>query len=192
MADHHPGAVRGDGMPADESPGTLSIADRVLEKIAARAALDIAGVVRHRGGVGSVLGPIGEKTSLPHATIHAGGSRITLSVALEWPCAVAEVARRTREHVATEVERLAGIEPLRVDVTVSKLEPRQTIRRLQRGYVDLPPVADDVRTGGPADLAPADNPDAAVSEADVPDTPDPQHDAAAVSPTISTDMEVRR
>lgn len=162
-------------MHADASPGTLSIADRVLEKIAARAALDISGVVRHRGGVGSVLGPVGDRTALPNATIHAGGSRITLSVALEWPCAVAEVARRTRDHVAAEVERLTGVVPLRVDVTVTRLEQRQAIRRLQGGYVDLPPVRDDSRISGAEEV-----------------TPDPQNDTAELSPTISTDMGVRR
>lgn len=143
MAEHESGGPARDAHPTagDSPPGTLTVADRVIEKIAARAALDIPGVVRHRGGVGSVLG-VGER-NFPDAAVHAGGARITLSLALEWPCAVAEVSRTTRDHVAAEVERLAGIVPLRVDVTVSKFEPRQAIRRLQKGYVDLPPVSDE-------------------------------------------------
>ncbi|EON34016.1 hypothetical protein GTC6_03530 [Gordonia terrae C-6] len=173
------GAPSGDGSP----PGTLTVADRVLEKIAARAALDIPGVVRHRGGVGSVLGAIGERSALPDATVHAGGTRITLSLALEWPCAVAEVSRRTRDHVAAEVERLAGVAPTRVDVTVSTFEPRQAIRRRQRGYVDLPPVGDDPHTeAARTDRIPSDTPDPLG----------PQHDTAALTSTISTDPGVRR
>ncbi|MFE0750655.1 Asp23/Gls24 family envelope stress response protein [Gordonia sp. NPDC058843] len=167
MAEHEPGGPEHGGDPSgdDSPPGTLTVADRVLEKIAARAALDIPGVVRHRGGVGSVLGPVGERSTLPNATVLAGGARISLSLALEWPCAVAEVSRRTRDHVAAEVERLAGVVPLRVDVTVSRFEPRQAIRRLQRGYVDLPPVREDTHD---------------------------DDDAAALAPTISTDTGVRR
>lgn len=184
MAEHTGGPVTG-GVPSgdDSPPGTLTVADRVLEKIAARAALDIPGVVRHRGGVGSVLGAIGERSALPDATVHAGGTRITVSLALEWPCAVAEVSRRTRDHVAAEVERLAGIAPTRVDVTVSKFEPRQAIRRRQRGYVDLPPVGDDPHTEAPrTDRVPSDRPDPQR----------PQHDTATLTSTITTDPGVRR
>lgn len=170
MAEHEPGGpTRGDHPTSGDSPpGTLTVADRVIEKIAARAALDIQGVIRHRGGVGSVLGVVGER-SFPDATVHAGGARITLSLALEWPCAVAEVSRRTRDHVAAEVERLAGTVPLRVDVTVSKFERRQAIQRLQKGYVDLPSVLDGSEH----------------------DDPHPDH-SDALTPTIGTDMGVRR
>ncbi|PKZ66443.1 Asp23/Gls24 family protein [Gordonia terrae] len=184
MAEQHTGGpVPGGGPSGDVSPpGTLTIADRVLEKVAARAALDIPGVVRHRGGVGSVLGPVGERSTLPTASIHAGGTRITLSLALEWPCAVAEVSRRTRDHVAAEVERLTGVVPLRVDVTVSKFEPRQAIRRRQRGYVDLPPVREDTQPDVPQANPPSDAPDAA----------DPPHDTAAFTPTVSTETGARR
>ena len=184
MAEQHTGGpVPGGGPSGDVSPpGTLTIADRVLEKVAARAALDIPGVVRHRGGVGSVLGPVGERSTLPTASIHAGGTRITLSLALEWPCAVAEVSRRTRDHVAAEVERLTGVVPLRVDVAVSKFEPRQAIRRRQRGYVDLPPVREDTQPDVPQASPPSDAPDAA----------DPPHDTAAFTPTISTETGARR
>ena len=183
MAEHESGGPARDAHPTagDSPPGTLTVADRVVEKIAARAALDIPGVVRHRGGVGSVLG-VGER-NFPDAAVHAGGARITLSLALEWPCAVAEVSRTARDHVAAEVERLAGIVPLRVDVTVSKFEPRQAIRRLQKGYVDLPPVSDepeydDVRDNDPL----PDDPDSA-SDSDNTD---------AFTPTISIDTGVRR
>ena len=185
MAEHESGGPARDAHPTagDSPPGTLTVADRVIEKIAARAALDIPGVVRHRGGVGSVLG-VGER-NFPDAAVHAGGARITLSLALEWPCAVAEVSRTTRDHVAAEVERLAGIVPLRVDVTVSKFEPRQAIRRLQKGYVDLPPVSDEPEY---------DDVDAHIRDNDPrPDDPDPDPDNTdAFTPTISIDTGVRR
>ncbi|MCT1353852.1 MULTISPECIES: Asp23/Gls24 family envelope stress response protein [unclassified Gordonia (in: high G+C Gram-positive bacteria)] len=182
MAEHESGGPARDAHPTagDSPPGTLTVADRVIEKIAARAALDIPGVVRHRGGVGSVLGVVGER-SFPDAAVHAGGARITLSLALEWPCAVAEVSRSTRDHVAAEVERLAGIVPLRVDVTVSKFEPRQAIRRLQKGYVDLPPVVDEPEY---------DDVDDHVHDNDPrPEDPD---NTDALTPTISIDTGVRR
>lgn len=91
------------------------------------------------------------------------------------------MSRTTRDHVAAEVERLAGIVPLRVDVTVSKFEPRQAIRRLQKGYVDLPPVSDEPEY---------DDVDAHIRDNDPrPDDPD---NTDAFTPTISIDTGVRR
>ncbi len=185
MAEHESGGPARDAHPTagDPPPGTLTVADRVIEKIAARAVLDIPGVVRHRGGVGSVLG-VGER-NFPDAAVHAGGARITLSLALEWPCAVAEVSRSARDHVAAEVERLAGIVPLRVDVTVSKFEPRQAIRRLQKGYVDLPPVSDEPEYDDVDNHIRVNDP--------LPDDPDSASDNTdALTPTISIDTGVRR
>ena len=44
-------------MTAPPGPvGTLTIEDRVIERIATRAVLDIPGATRHQGTVGSLLG----------------------------------------------------------------------------------------------------------------------------------------
>lgn len=127
-----------------EPAGTLTIEDRVVEQIAARAVLDIPGVTRRQGTVGSLLGStVGRSiigSDLPRATLQSSGSavRISLDIALEWPCAIADVSRRSRDHVADEVERLTGTRPVRVDVTVGLLVPRGEVQRRKSGFIDLP------------------------------------------------------
>ncbi|MCD2143991.1 Asp23/Gls24 family envelope stress response protein [Gordonia paraffinivorans] len=127
-----------------EPAGTLTIEDRVVEQIAARAVLDIPDVTRRQGTVGSLLGSTAGRSAigsdLPRATLRSSGSarRISLEIALEWPCAVADVSRRSRDHVADEVERLTGTRPVRVDVTVRQLLPRDEVQRRKSGFIDLP------------------------------------------------------
>ncbi|WP_232716661.1 Asp23/Gls24 family envelope stress response protein [Gordonia metallireducens] len=124
--------------------GTLTIEDRVIERIATRAVLDIPGATRHQGTVGSLLGSTAGRsilgTDLPRTTLRSSGTalRISLDIALVWPCAVADVSRRTRDHVIDEVERLTGTRPVRVDVTVCQLVPRGEVQRRKSGFIDLP------------------------------------------------------
>lgn len=132
-------------MTAPPGPvGTLTIEDRVIERIATRAVLDIPGATRHQGTVGSLLGSTAGRSiigsDLPRATLRSSGSalRISLDIALEWPCAVADVSRRSRDHVIDEVERLTGTRPVQVDVTVCQLVPRGEVQRRKSGFIDLP------------------------------------------------------
>ncbi|WP_308127665.1 Asp23/Gls24 family envelope stress response protein [Gordonia paraffinivorans] len=135
-----------------EPAGTLTVSDRVVEQIAARAVLDIPGVTKHQGTVGSLLGSTAGRSAmgsdLPRATVRSSGSArlISLDIALEWPSAIAHVSRRSRDHVADEVERLTGTRPVRVDVTVRQLLPRGEVRRRKSGFIDLPTTAEDSKT----------------------------------------------
>ncbi|MCR5977157.1 Asp23/Gls24 family envelope stress response protein [Gordonia jinghuaiqii] len=135
-------AATGDGTP--EPAGTLTIEDRVIEQIAARAALDIPGVTRYQGNVGSLLGSSAGRSiigsDLPSAHVRSSGpaARISLDLALEWPCRVADIARQARDHVTDEVARLTGVRPVRVDVTVGQLVPGSDVRRRNSGFIDLP------------------------------------------------------
>ncbi|GEE00678.1 hypothetical protein nbrc107696_11240 [Gordonia spumicola] len=136
-----------DGPLADPA-GDLVIADRVIEKIAARAALDVAGVVRHSGAVGSLLGATGDRlgigSDLPRAAVDSSGRarRLSLTVALAWPCAVTRVAQEIRARVADDLLEFTGDRPVRVDVTVRQLVPRGEVSRRKSGYIDLPPLED--------------------------------------------------
>lgn len=154
-ADHDPARV-GTAAPATaDARGSLVIADRVGTKIAGRAALDVDGVISHSGGLASLLGPGGIGTSYPSARVDMSETApvVSVTVALSWPCAVAEVCRRVRTHVADELARQTGIRPGQVDVTVAALvAPTETDDR-KDGYVALPPVGDD----GPGDDGAGDN-----------------------------------
>ncbi|GAC66462.1 Asp23/Gls24 family envelope stress response protein [Gordonia soli] len=138
----------GTAAPAAASDrGAVVIANRVGEKIAARVALDVDGVVAHQAGLGSVLGGavpgravVG--TDYPQARVDMSQTAPTvgLTVALDWPCAVTDVCREVRRRVADELTRLTGIRPGRVDVVVAQLISETTRRgnRSPSGYVEIP------------------------------------------------------
>ena len=142
--------VEGDATSASTRPaGTLVIADRVITRIAERAALNVDGVVRQQGAVGSVLGSsatdlLGISSDLPQATVDAAGTarRLSMTVALVWPSAVTRVCQQIRESVSDELEEFVGDRPLRVDVTVRQFVPRDEVKRRKQGFIDLPSVTE--------------------------------------------------
>ncbi|SDU42657.1 hypothetical protein SAMN04488548_1341095 [Gordonia westfalica] len=72
-------------MTAPPGPvGTLTIEDRVIERIATRAVLDIPGATRHQGTVGSLLGSTAGRSiigsDLPRATLRSSGSALRISL----------------------------------------------------------------------------------------------------------------
>lgn len=142
----------GDTATLPTIPGSLSIDDRVVEKLAARLALDVEGVVPHNGaGLRKIVSGLRPGhtagAALPRARTvdDAGGAAISLEVALTWPSAVTAVCQQVRGRVATELHRLTGVAPRRVDVEVVQLvsaaEARSGGRRA--GFVDVEPGDDD-------------------------------------------------
>ena len=124
--------------------GTLTVADRVCEKIAARAALDVDSVTAFSGGGVAAIGRLvrgghGTGDDLPWAQVDRGETRtaVAVGVALVWPCEVARVAREIRSHVGSELFRLTGIRPDRVDVTVDRIVPSDKTRTRREGRIVL-------------------------------------------------------
>jgi uncharacterized alkaline shock family protein YloU len=109
-----------DGPPV-EGRGRTTIADKVLERIACRIALDVPGVVRHHSGPD--LGPLG--SDLPSASAESAGDRIRLGlqVAVDWDAPAHEVAARVREEVRRRLGDATGKAVDRVDVIVAALVP---------------------------------------------------------------------
>lgn len=116
--------------------GSLVIADKVIERLATIAAREMDEVTRTGGRwTASPLATLGSlgANRLPHATAQVAGgrARIRVDVAAPWPSSASEVARRVREHVATQVSALAGIKVDAVDVTVAQMtRPRTNDRRV--------------------------------------------------------------
>ncbi|MBO3095331.1 Asp23/Gls24 family envelope stress response protein [Cellulomonas dongxiuzhuiae] len=101
--------------PADatsESRGTLTVSDRVVQKVARAAASHVPGVAVATSGL---LG-----RDLPHASARTHGTRaqVEVDVALAWPAPAAATARRVRDAVEDAVARYAGVRTDRVDVRV--------------------------------------------------------------------------
>ncbi|GAA4077971.1 Asp23/Gls24 family envelope stress response protein [Actinomadura miaoliensis] len=116
-----------------ESRGQTQIADRVLERIAARAVTETAQV---GGAAPRLLGiPLGRDTAHTAArvTAHVDGHlaivKVTLSV--PYPAPIRQVTRRVREHVTTRVGELTGLDVRQVDIDIASLpSPEQQPRRV--------------------------------------------------------------
>ena len=102
------------GSPGER--GTLSVADRVVEKVASIAAHEVDAVIAQTSGWRKLTG-----RPLPraHATVAGGRARIGVEIATPWPTPLSGVATRTRDHVQERVSSLTGVDVIAVDVTIS-------------------------------------------------------------------------
>lgn len=120
MVDGTPSASPPAAADTVERRGRTTIADKVLERLATRAALDVPGVLRHSAGP-EVLSAV--TTSWPKATADSAGERVSvkLSLALDWDASATEVAAQVRERVRERLVEQTGKSVDRVDVTVAAL-----------------------------------------------------------------------
>lgn len=105
------------GSSGPDWPGTLRMHPRVLERIAAKAALDTPNVLATPED--GLTGLVGRRR--PSASVHVGGRRVRARVDIDvrWPQPVAEVAAAVRANVAEQLHRLTGLDVAAVDVHVS-------------------------------------------------------------------------
>jgi uncharacterized alkaline shock family protein YloU len=114
--------------------GMISINDRVVEKMAARAAAEIpdAGAAAPRVLGRSVTGPaaLGARptslTALPKSSADVDGSTVILdlSISVRWPASVPEVTSAVREHLRSRVHELTGLTVTEVTISVTDLVTR--------------------------------------------------------------------
>lgn len=117
----------------DTERGTTTIAPAVFERLAARAAAEVAGVEGEvQTGVGRFLP---WTTGSPaEATAEVDDESVVLDLTLNvvYPEPVRQVAERVREHVAGRVESLTGRTVRQVNITVPELISRNPGRRRER------------------------------------------------------------
>lgn len=114
---------------ADRDPGSAAergrtrIADRVVEKIAARAVAEVdnaTGVARQLLGVR--LGSPGPGSAARvDAEVDGGVVTVRAAMAVRWPAPVRAVTRQVRTHVTERVESLTGLRVEQVDIDVTTL-----------------------------------------------------------------------
>ncbi|MFE0176995.1 hypothetical protein ACFWZ2_32290 [Streptomyces sp. NPDC059002] len=94
--------------------GATRIADRVVAKIAARAAREALDAVPADG-------------SPPHATVSVSHdtARVRISLELDYPCDIGGQCGAVRRHVAQRVKALAGMDVPEVAVQVERLHSAQ-------------------------------------------------------------------
>lgn len=100
--------------------GRMTIADRVVEKIAAVAAGEVeraSGIPR--GLLGTTFGRP-TATTRPRASAKVDVTTVSLkvSVSVEYPAPVRDVAAEVRERVARRVYELTGLKVTEIDITV--------------------------------------------------------------------------
>jgi uncharacterized alkaline shock family protein YloU len=111
--------------------GMISINDRVVEKTAARAAIEIpdAGAAASRFLGRSMAGAsaLGARqtslTALPKASADVDGSLVNLDllISVRWPASVPEVSSAVRENVQRRVSELTGLTVSEVSISVTAL-----------------------------------------------------------------------
>lgn len=117
--------------PGRNELGTISIADGVVTKIAARAAAENpdagAAVARLLGRAVPGAGHLGVRGTdlgaLPKTTVEVDGSKafVNLEIAVRWPASVNEVSQLVRRHVQDRVRELTGLQVDEVHIIVSDL-----------------------------------------------------------------------
>ncbi|MCW2739715.1 MAG: Asp23/Gls24 family envelope stress response protein [Blastococcus sp.] len=101
--------------------GRLEIADRVIERIAAQAAAEVA---RATGASRRVLGvSLGTQDERPDVTAHVDGDIATVDVVMSvaWPAPVAEVTEQVRARIVQQLADLADVRTAQVDIRVTAL-----------------------------------------------------------------------
>ena len=122
----------GEGVGATEL-GRIDISPSVVAKLASRAAAEVDDVgaaaprLLGRDVSGAGLDRLGVRTdeigALPGATAQVDGrlAFVALTMSVRYPVPVRQVAASVREHVASRVGELTGLEVLEVDITVPAL-----------------------------------------------------------------------
>ncbi|MEV5170560.1 Asp23/Gls24 family envelope stress response protein [Streptomyces flaveolus] len=110
-------------LPPPAERGATIIPDRVVARIAARAA-------RAAQAQRAALPPGGQGTAPDaSATTRGGSARVHLSLDLPYPADIAGVTRRIQGDVAGRVGELTGLPVHEVTVTVRRLLPARDPRR---------------------------------------------------------------
>ncbi|MEY9968987.1 putative alkaline shock family protein YloU [Streptacidiphilus sp. MAP12-16] len=110
-------------LPAPAERGSTRLADRVLARIAARAATEA--LAEHAPDPG--------RLAAPRASADQGRRGVSIRVGLDlpYPVDIATVARAVHQQVAERVTRLAGADDARITLVVERLVTRAASGRVQ-------------------------------------------------------------
>jgi uncharacterized alkaline shock family protein YloU len=131
-----------DVRPGRSELGTISISSRVVQKLAARAAVEVpdagAAAPRVMGRSVTAASALGGRqtslTGLPRAEAEIDGSTAALAlwISIRWPASIPGVSTAVREHVRDRVRTLTGLEVTEVSISVTDLATRHDPPRVRR------------------------------------------------------------
>jgi uncharacterized alkaline shock family protein YloU len=116
--------------PTPEARGVTRIADRVIEKIAARAACEVNDV---RPAAVTGLARLAHRSTDPAASAHVDGTTVSLDIqlAISYPSPIRTIAANVHRAVRSTVERLAGLDVVTIRIEVVDLPiDRPSARRV--------------------------------------------------------------
>ncbi|MGU3500826.1 Asp23/Gls24 family envelope stress response protein [Mycobacterium sp. C31M] len=98
--------------------GNLTVATRVAQRLAERAALETSRVQSHSRGIDKITG-----NALPHAAVDvvANVVRARVTIAIDWPSPAVEVAGEVQQRVSEALVEMGGFDVAIVDVTVAHI-----------------------------------------------------------------------
>lgn len=120
----------GDAGSAPDEPGqrgSLTIADRVVEKVASQAVIEVdLATGTPRTLLGRTLSgrtPEPDPDRPARADAHVDGDLVTVAVtlAVQWPAPVRQVADEVRRHLSARIAEITGLQVAQVDVDVTAL-----------------------------------------------------------------------
>ncbi|WP_410655755.1 Asp23/Gls24 family envelope stress response protein [Amycolatopsis sp. lyj-112] len=118
-----PGPAADAGSADEDDPGTLTISDSTVERIAARVVTEVDGV----GGAASrVLGvAVGgedlDNTAKVTAKVDGDTATLDVRLSLGYPLSVSRTTENVRKHLMRRVEEFTGLAVSRVDIIVTAL-----------------------------------------------------------------------
>ena len=117
---------------SDEVAGNLTIAGRVIEKVAGQAVLEVGPATGEPRGVLGINLP-GSSGSAPRVVADVFGRDAVIQVqcGVVYPEPLSVVAQRIREHVRHRVHELTGVRVHEVDVHVVALRRPGSTRRVE-------------------------------------------------------------
>lgn len=122
----------GSTLPADR--GTLTVADRVVERVAGFAVTlvpDATAAPRRVLGVNVGESSPGQAASVD-ARVQGHVATVDATIAVRWPLSVREVADQVRHSIRDEVHRITGVEVDHIDIDVVTLKvAARKARRVQ-------------------------------------------------------------
>ena len=112
------GALPELGDPAER--GSLTVADRVVQRVAGHAVTLVDGAsAAPRRVLGVAVGEAREgKEASVDARVDGHTATISTSVTIGWPASVREVAGRLRQRLRDDVEHITGVRVAHVDIDV--------------------------------------------------------------------------
>ena len=114
------------GLPTDgTTPGRTVVADAVVAKVAGIAAREVPGVHALGGGAARAFGALRDvvgSTDLGQGVrVEVGETQVAadVTIVVEYPVAISQVADQVRESVAAAIEQLVGMDVAEVNVSVA-------------------------------------------------------------------------